>query len=1091
MQYKLNRVFIRFKYIFLIIFWAFVFLVTSKNIDVYAGVSFESAGNGCGIKLKLGTGSCTQWKKKGDSCTPTVEIENPGTTYTGFSINATPAKKNDTYTINISGRIKSSTGTSGGSNCNTTYRYTVATVFDLDPPSCYFTSESGWGSSVTVKWAGYELSNGKNSGFDGPDVWQGSDADGRYWRKEFTQTYTSNGSKSFKIYDKAGNPTTCKANVTHVDTTAPSAGVCKSISGWYNSKNGVKLEAKCSADTGVGCDGKWRSATAYYNKPAIIQICDAAGNCSTKSCSVTGSGGQWDTADPVCSAPTISPQNNINNYLLGQVTATWKCSDNQSGCSQTYYSSTKRANSETSAAVTISDKVGRTATCYASWNRDQTGPNSCSYTQPSHYSNSSITITAKCRSDGQTQCGSQSHTGSWNYNAGQGPAQTISIYDITEDYWGPLDTNRYSCPVAVTHIDKAAPTCTAEISVQNPVLSSDGKKWTTNTWHTSGSIVDENGKTISTTNQGSGTNITRVQAWVKTSQDQATAGADKASGIKGGFGGANTTNGSSSAISSLNGEARTTVSEGNNNGTYSVFVRDNVVDVVTNNKKSWSGTTLYAHGTTTSGNIGECSKAVYSFDTTKPVAHVQLFSKMIDGEYNVWNSDNTLTNTTTKTVNNNANSVKNWSSVDITVQFWGTDPEGTSANDRNYTYKGRSGIKRLCYRMVNADVNSGKTSAWVCENISNQKDGNATDASTYRTMIVPSKTYSGITTVYVKVQDWAGNWSDEVSQKTYIDTTTPKVANITEITNGQDYNNMTYKSDGWTSPVLSRPWVNTLVTTTYTLQDNKDNAGRQAAGSYQVGYKWTNTKQSDAQLSQIQWEFINSDKTAGVSTATTTPYKLPGLSNPNLTQHYYLYVRVCDNVKMGPRNCEIYGSDRLIRYDRDNPKVDDIFDVSLIDEESTTNSSQTHDWTNALKLRIRALDEPFQNVHAGTAYIKYKWNNNPNDASGPIYSTTNNKYTGSSTGSSSQKEDSWTYVNCTDANADYCRANINFATFVGGISPVKEGYRYLNISVCDYAGNCSAENYGPFKYDITPPVITGLDFRGRRADNNSIIEYSK
>lgn len=1088
-NHKIDR-FQYFKYI-LIFILSFVGFVLINNINVNAATPTETkVTNKFQASFDITKNGCNTWIKDGASCTVTVKA-----TRSDNSCASRFASVNVTFT---SGGTKKITGSFGLSNIGTSSnscRFSAdVTTYNRDnePPI--------WGSR-TVTLSGTTCSktsltaypyNGRNPSASGYSVTclgnvtvkntTLSDAKSGVSSSTVSKTCSTGGWCRIAGKDKAGNSSDdvesnpekrplqiyIDKDTTKCSSTTISITSGTQYHGYY--KGTVTCTAKCTKDNLKVGSAKTGTTTGTTCK---ADACDAAGNCTTKSISV-----KRDTTAPTCEKSGIQSEGLSNGYRLGKVTVTWVGKDSQSlmpngSSSQTYTSSTND-NSVTSLSYTVKDRIGNSKTCPShTWSRDNTAPSACSYSQSS-FSNSSITATAWCTSDGESGCSATKHTKTYTSNGTFSGANGINVYDLTENY-SANPKNYKQCSITINRIDKAAPTCTAKISVANPVLSSDGKTWTTNTWHNnSANIYDENGNATANSKY-------RVQATLASSSDNASTGG-VASGIKSGF----------VAGATLNGEAQTTLSEGSQNGIYTVFVRDNVVNTVTNSKSGWSSPYLYAHGVTTTGNVGQCSANVYSFDNTNPVAHVQLLSKTLNGNYSVWSSSNTPQNSA-GTVNNNQNSATFWSSVDITVQYWGTDPTGGTAFTGN-TYNGRSGIKRLCYRMVNPNVNSGTTTAWKCENIADQQDGNASTASRYRTMTVPAATYSGITTVYVKVQDWAGNWSSEVSQKVYIDTSKPKAiadttsskSGFTETTNGQNYNSM--KNPIYQAEIVDRPWVNTPVTSIFKGTDNENN---QYAGTYQFGYLWTNTEYTDAQLNSATWYYFNNtDKTAGITEGSKS-FTLPGVTNPLRTEYHYLYVRVCDNVKIGPRNCNIFKS-KLIRYDNDKPRIDNILDITNNEADANALSvTNGHEWTNQIKVKITTHDEPIDARRAQVAYIKFKWNTNndtnTSDKTEAKFDANENAYPNSSTATSSLSESGWTYVKCTneDTDANYCMATIDFNKFLNGSSPVKEGWRFLRIGIVDKAGNVSGDNgivFGPFKFDITPPEITGLEFRGYRAD---------
>lgn len=720
--------------------------------------------------------TCDKWLGKGKSCTVTVQNKRGVGDLCSSSQAKATFNKNGTATVHGSG-VPNYPGT-GGSSVSCGWSASVQVYnFDFTPPMWRTTSVSIGGTTCDKKNATVPLPIGgkyntiatcigtatvtSTGGLDDTEsgvtteTWKTKCAPGKDCTISAVdyagnkQPASLNSSSKAMMFRIGEDTTKCSA------TTISITGGTK-YNGYY--VGNVTCTAKCTKDNlKVGSS---RTGTTTETT-CSAKACDAAGNCTNKSISV-----KRDKTAPTCKKGSISSEGTSNGYRLGKVTAKWTGTDGQTGLSgSNVYSKSTNDNTVTSLGNTIKDKAGNRKTCPTqSWKRDNVAPTKCAYSQ-SDYSNSSVTVTAWCSEDKESGCSNwkkqKKYTGNGTYSGSSG----INVYDKTEQY-SAAPKNSKQCSVTVNRIDKAAPTCQASLNIANPVLSANKKTWTTNTWHNNQDYVyDENGNRTANSKK-------RVQATLSHSSDNATSGGG-ASGVKDGF----------VPGKSLSSEAYTQLNEGSQNGVYTVFVRDKVVDTVTNGKRGWNGATLYAHGTTTTGNVGSCSANVTSFDNTNPVAHIQLLNKSLAGNYSVWSGSNTPQNVSTSNVNNNQNSSTFWSSVDITVQYWGTDPAGGNSFTGN-TYNGRSGIKRLCTRMKNNNVNGGALTAWSCQNISDQQDGNATDSGRYRTVTVPAATYSGVTTVYAKVQDWAGNWSSEVSQNVYIDTTAPKAVSDSNTSKG-------------------------------------------------------------------------------------------------------------------------------------------------------------------------------------------------------------------------------------------------------------------------------------------------------------------
>lgn len=1082
------------------------------------------------------TTTCKSWLRPGGgTCKVSVKIKKAGAckgATKDFTI-----KKNDTYVHNITIASNSSTATSS-TNCNV-----VVTIkswnFETDPPY--------WGSMI-ASVSGAKCTTGSfNAGGNrnkmpeitcasAPKITMSGLKDDKAGVSYTSKTVSCALDSDCWIVatDKIGNTqdigmsqVSKRPGRVHVnkDRTPCSSTSISITSGLYHHgyyAGTVTCQAKCLADNlQTGSSGTGHSGGQSTTCSATTQ--DYAGNKTTRTISVSR-----DFKAPTCGNPSVSSDGISNGYRLGRVTVKWNATENgfgfnSSGSLSTTYTQSTTDNTRTSLGQTAQDYVGNSSTCKtATWSRDTTAPSGCDYSFDNHttqipstdskiavventkYSNSSVHATAWCTSDGQSGCSSTRHSKDYTSNGTHSGNDGIGVYDLTEHY-NATPKNVKMCSINVTLIDKTAPSCTATKTVSNPKLSSDGTKWTNMTWHNNqAKVYDVNGN-VEKTNSNQ-----YVQAYLDTSWDNATSGGN-ISDIKSGFK-------SKTAMNSLADEARTTRADGTENGIYTVFVRDKVYNIVNNSSRSgWSGSTLYAHGVNTTGNVGTCSTYVYSFDNTKPVAHIKLSDKTVAGNYDVW--DNSKITMSAKTVNNNINSVTHWSSVDVYFKIWGTDPNGGKSYNGN-EFQGRSGIKKVCYRLTQ-NSNHANTS-WTCYEPNDQRDGSYGARSAEYS--VPANTFTGITTIEVKVQDWAGNWSDvNNSQKVYIDTTRPTAKSdsttskngFTEVVGTQNYNSM--KNPIYpTQTGLDRPWVSQFVNSTFKGQDNTKN---QYSGSYQFGYYWStveyNVQYADNQpylvradnssRVNLSWNYFGTktnanDKTAGIKVGTNTEFSLPTISNPAKTDYYWLYVRACDNVEIGPRNCQIYKS-KLVRFDNDQPSIDSILDVTNNESDTVAESAADgHGWTNKLKLKIKTSDKPVDNERSQVAYISYKWNTNydskDDDKNSATFDSKNTAYTDASTPTASLSESDWTYVKCSaqDSDANLCTTTIDFNKFVKGTSPVHEGYRFLKVAIVDKAGNVSGDNgivYGPYKFDITPPEITGLEFRGHRADNNAEINYNK
>lgn len=1117
------------KYINIFLFViSIVMVVFVKNIMFVSALTLQKgkitsvSGNATINSLSITSNTCTAWKKKGDSCKIAFKKSKSGSC--NASSGSITFKSNTSKTINVT---VGNSGATASTHCN--YIVTAKTGnFDDDTPQVTLSEVRGncvggpihfmtSGSVTCVGNVTLKVSFHDNqSGMSATPV---------------STTCASNDSKCCATgSDKVGhNKKVCiTIKKDREKCSATTINITNGVK--HNGKYGgnVTCTAKCTRDN-LAVGGSNSTTVGKSATSCTAKACDAAGNCTSKTIPVPR-----DTTKPKCSISSFSSDGKENGYLMGRVYIGWTITDKTGSdfgftlngfTGTTTRSDSTNDNKKTSfSGPAVSDYQGNSVSCPGkSYPRDTTAPSTCKYwfatnrtqvpstdtkiasVENTQYSNSSVHASAQCTSDGQSGCSPTVHEKDYRSNGTHSGQDGIGVYDKTEHY-SASPKNVLMCSVPVRLIDQAAPTCSATLTVANPSLSSDKTRWTTNTWHNNqDKVYDVNGN-IEKTNSAK-----RVQAYLKLSNDNATSGGDQ-SGIKSGFKGG-------TAMNNLADEARTTYNDGSENGIYTVFVRDRVYNVVNNSSRSgWSGSTLYAHGVNTTGNVGSCSANVYSFDNTKPIAHIKLSDKTVAGNYDVWDNNSKIT-MSAKTVNNNINSVTHWSSVDVYFKIWGTDPNGGKSYNGN-EFQGRSGIKKVCYRLTQ-NSNHADT-AWTCYEPNDQRDGSYSARSAE--YLVPANTFTGITTIEVKVQDWAGNWSDvNNSQKVYIDTTRPTAKSdsttskngFTEVVGTQNYNSM--KNPIYpTQTGLDRPWVSQFVNSTFKGQDNTKN---QYSGSYQFGYYWStveyNVQYADNQpylvradnssRVNLSWNYFGTktnanDKTAGIKVGTNTEFSLPTISNPAKTDYYWLYVRACDNVEIGPRNCQIYKS-KLVRFDNDQPSIDSILDVTNNESDTVAESAADgHGWTNKLKLKIKTSDKPVDNERSQVAYISYKWNTNydskDDDKNSATFDSKNTAYTDASTPTASLSESDWTYVKCSaqDSDANLCTTTIDFNKFVKGTSPVHEGYRFLKVAIVDKAGNVSGDNgivYGPYKFDITPPEITGLEFRGHRADNNAEINYNK
>lgn len=547
------------KYI-LFILLSVLFFIVFNAVNVFAkDVTPSKVTASVGAKVQITSDGCNSWKKDGTACKVTVTATpSKGIGCSKSSATATATFKSAT-SVKVTGNLGNST--QGTSSVSCTWGATIKTYNrDNTPPMFKSNSISLSGgvcdkSTISGSFSGNITASNTATCVGSVTATNNSLWDGQSGisSSKVSQTVSPGSSGDLVGVDKAGNvqyhdygttarrPLAFKINKDTTPCGSPQYSVQSPISGtkFYHRSNSVSCSGWCAAGSdNVAEGGTVTSSTGTDGTICTAKACDKAGNCHTHKYTITR-----DRTAPTCSVSSIQGKT-INGYYLGKVTVTWKTGDGQSLLSSNaksvdYYSKSITSNRDTYVSGnTISDRAGNNKTCDGqSIKRDQTAPTDCSYTEPSHYSNSVIKITARCTKDSGVGCSDYSFSKNYYMGGGNGTFSGdagINVYDKTYDYSqvsGRTDANAFQCEVKVTHLDNAAPTCKTSQTVDNPVLSSDKKTWSKNTWHNAETyIYDENGN--KTTNDKR-----RVQVKVASATDHASPKEGSASGVKAGYGG--------------------------------------------------------------------------------------------------------------------------------------------------------------------------------------------------------------------------------------------------------------------------------------------------------------------------------------------------------------------------------------------------------------------------------------------------------------------------------------------------------------------------------------------------------------------------
>lgn len=181
-------------------------------------------------------------------------------------------------------------------------------------------------------------------------------------KSQFSRQFTSTTSTgNIEIEDNAGNKNTCKVNV-YIDHTPPTCGANTGKKEWVNYNREVTVA--CS-DKESGCSKSNFSDTFYFEGTSDnIIISDKVGNIAL--CEVPT---YIDKTAPTCGSITNGAGTETREgqlywkWINSNRTASVKCSDSTSGCTQSSYQETFKGPLTYYGNIEIKDKAGNKTSC--------------------------------------------------------------------------------------------------------------------------------------------------------------------------------------------------------------------------------------------------------------------------------------------------------------------------------------------------------------------------------------------------------------------------------------------------------------------------------------------------------------------------------------------------------------------------------------------------------------------------------------------------------------------------------------------------------------------------------------------------------
>lgn len=421
-----------------------------------------------------------------------LSIERPdGTVLTGSTSAVYTVTTNGTYTF----KIRDHAG-------NITLRsITVSNIDKVVPVGTITPPSTAWTNGNVV----LNLTGVADSGGSGLDEIELPVSGTKVTGTSASYTASSNGTYTFKIYDRAGNVTSKSYVVNNIDKMAPTANVVSSTTAWTNGN--VVLTLSGAADTGGSGlstikrpDGTTSTGTSVTytvttNGTYVFEVTDNAGNVTIKSITVSN----IETTDPV---GTLSQDPSNGTWTNGNVTLTLSSVSDAGGSGLkeiTKPDGTKVTGTGTTFVVTsngtysfvITDNAGNTTTkTVVVTNIDKVNPTGDLVSLNTAWTNGNVTL--RLQSLGDVGSGVRNvklpsgvvmaSTGSsLDYTVTTNGTYMFEIYDVAG--------NMTSKSIIVSNIDKSLPTnastshATAWVnSASVPVTVSNGTDGQSGVW---------------------------------------------------------------------------------------------------------------------------------------------------------------------------------------------------------------------------------------------------------------------------------------------------------------------------------------------------------------------------------------------------------------------------------------------------------------------------------------------------------------------------------------------------------------------------------------------------------------------------------
>ena len=877
--------------------------------------------------------------------------------------------------------------------------------------------------------------------------------------------------QSINFEDNAGNQ--ARVFLTRsFDTTGPSNYGAIIPSGWANSKSPTPF---CNES---GCSCTVSKTTFTSNGSVTVTCMDKCGNKSKKSFPVD----KIETVAPKCGDQTFPDQ---DIYHKGKFKATVRCKEDKSntasGCASKEFSQVVQS---ASGNVTIRDKAGNTKSCPYTATVDNTKP-TIEFEIDEKYgtkntiktNDEEVMVTVKaadsgskpkyicyeiesdvkgmstdgvvCRKIGSSTIASSS-TGvtirtSFTFSA-EGE-YTLSVYAL--DHARTMDTNKGTYPnknyndgnksgviTKVISIDRTPPVC----GVKYPPEWAQSKKVT-------GTCKDDSGecKSIKLSKE----NFTQVENVTVTCRDQHGNISKKTELVK-----------KIDSVPPVCGEQTSPTDEyylkdsfwatlGCNEDTDGIRVSGCTKKKFTETKKDKTGTVTIRD---VAGNTAKCPYTAL-LDTKAPTVSYEISSS-----YD--NMSETLRTSNDK--------------VDVTIKA--VDKESTP--------------RYICYKVVH-EKQTASSIGYTC--LQTDGDEGVIQSASKQTarLTVPvgelnsaGKVKEGKYIIYAYAIDNTrtmnlelgtirhhmsyGNKSEPVTKDIYIDVTAPKAT--------FDY-------------VSSDKWKNTSTPITISVADKES-----GIGSFQWFWSKSQNTFDNAKVLGEKYESTYSQySTDGKRTRT--------LTHPTSADYngvLYLHVRVCDRAFPNP-NCADYKSDKGIKFDNIAPEIEYVTPSST----KTTSGQKDDDapWSNNISITVRGIDTVFL---TGDRYTPLKYSELTEEQKGKVDSEMssglNNIYlhwdtneyhkdTDLTLNTSTFSDSASIYNKYLNVNfKGYYNWKLNFSGYQSReedgtyttMEKAVEGVRYIKVRVTDNANN-SSEFYkaGPFKYDVTNPIVKDEGFEGQ------------